>query len=75
MRNHKKLKAQKMNEHSLKPYSGNHILSYHSTRNTPRAYVGRPTCFQVLAQQLVDKEREHVDNVSDGMGNLATGWC
>ena len=31
--------------------------------------------FQVLAEQLVDKEREHVGNVSDGMGNLATGWC
>ena len=40
----KKLKAQKVNDHSLKIYSGHHILSYHSTQNTPRAYVGKPTC-------------------------------
>ena len=37
---HKRLKAQKMNEHRLKTYSGHHILSNHSTQNTPRAYVG-----------------------------------
>ena len=35
------------NEHRLKKYSGYHILSYHSTQNTPRAYLGRPTCFLV----------------------------
>ena len=34
-----------MNEHKLKAYSGHHILSYHSAQNTPRAYVGKPTCF------------------------------
>ena len=28
----------------MKTYSGHHILSYHSTQNTPRAYVGKPTC-------------------------------
>ena len=31
-------------KHRLKTYSRHHILSYHSTPNTPRAYVGRPTC-------------------------------
>ena len=47
---HKKLKAQKMNEHRLKTYSGHYILSYHSTQNTPRAYVGKPTCFQTVTE-------------------------
>ena len=42
------LKAQKMKEHRLKTYSGHHILIYHSTQNTPRDYVGRPTCFDVF---------------------------
>ena len=31
----------------MKTYSGHHILKYHSIQNTPRAYVGRPTCFTV----------------------------
>ena len=44
-----RLKAQKMNEHKLKTYSGHHILSYHSTQNTPRAYVGKPTCLFVIS--------------------------
>ena len=33
-----------MNEHIFKTYSGHYISSYHSTQNTPRAYVGKPTC-------------------------------
>ena len=32
----------------MKTYSGQHILSYHSTQNTPRAYVGKPTCFYLF---------------------------
>ena len=36
-----------MNEHRLKTYSSHHILSYHSTQNTPRAYVGKPTCLGI----------------------------
>ena len=31
--------------HSMKAHSGNHILSHHSTKSIPRAYVGKPTCF------------------------------
>ena len=42
---HKRLKAQKMNDHRFKTYSGHHILSYHSAQNTLRAYVGKPTCW------------------------------
>ena len=43
---HKRLKAQKIIEHRLKTYSGHQILSYHSTQNTPRACVGKPTCLK-----------------------------
>ena len=43
--NHKKLKAKKNEEYRLKTYSGHHTLSQHSTQNTPRAYVGKLTCF------------------------------
>ena len=33
--------------------SGHHILSYHSAKNTPRAYVGKPNCFQNFIKLLL----------------------
>ena len=48
-----------MNQHRLKTYSGHHILSYHNTQNTPRAYVGKPTCFkQIKAKKLLSYQHE-----------------
>ena len=34
--------------HSMKAHSGNHILTHHSTKNIPRAYVGKPTCLKMF---------------------------
>ena len=32
----------------LKAYCSHHTLSQHSKYNTPRAYVGKPTCFDTV---------------------------
>ena len=45
-------KPKKIEGQRLKTYSGHHILSHHSTQNTPRAYVGKPTCFKTRLKVL-----------------------
>ena len=62
---HKRLKAQNMIEPRLKTYSDHHKLSYPSTQNTPRAYVGRPTCLLHHCHSLYPRSLIFVFHYSD----------
>ena len=43
--------------------------------NFPEIFEAMKFQFAELANDLVERSRDHVGEISDGNGNLATGWC
>ena len=63
-----------MNEHRLKTYSGHHILSYHSTQSTPRAYVGKPTCLIIFLNNIRKYFEHFWWKIKETLGFIANFW-
>ena len=43
--------------------------------NFPDVFEYMKVQFVQLTNELVERSHAHVDEISDGNGNLATGWC
>ena len=43
--------------------------------NFPEIFESMKVQFAELTNDLVERSMERVDEISDGNGNLATGWC
>ena len=43
--------------------------------NFPQIFESMKVQFAELTKDLVERSMGHVDEISDGNGNLATGWC
>ena len=43
--------------------------------NFPDIFEAMKVQFADLANDIVERSRDHVDDITDGNGNISTGWC